>query len=184
MNASHFRTLVLAGLVSSLVGGTVLATAPAAAAPAPRVAFVMEVNTKALQTINEIDLLQIKIGTLAAARGQTQEVKDLAALVAADHTKANADLKALATAKSLAVADVIPANQQKLYDRLSETPVAAFDKHLIGHIIESNETAIHDLEHAAKEVSDPDVKAFIEKLLPIYRSHLDKAKAIKKARAY
>lgn len=122
-------------------------------------------------------LAEVELGKIAAKNAQDPEVKKFGQMMVADHTKANAELKALAAKKNVEL-PTEPASYKSDIQEMSGKKGADFDKDYVEMMASDHETTVADFEAQAKNSADPDVKAFAEKSLPILRKHLETIKAI------
>jgi hypothetical protein len=68
-----------------------------------------------------------KLGQLAKENGSNQAVKNFGDRMVRDHSKANDDLKNVASKKGVTLRDSMNASNKALYDRLSRLSGDAFD---------------------------------------------------------
>jgi putative membrane protein len=105
---------------------------------------------------------------LALTKAASAEVKQFAQRMVDDHTKANEELKALATSKQITLpADAPPPAMAKL----EKLEGAAFDQAYIADQMQDHQKAITLFEREAKAGTDAEVKAFAEKTLPTLKQH-------------
>ena len=105
----------------------------------------------------------------------TPSAKSFAQMMAADHSKANEELKALAAQKGV----TLPAPDPKPGEKWAKNNKDADDEYL-AEMVDDHKEAVDLFEKAAKS-KDADIAAFAQKTLPTLRHHLDEAKAQKKA---
>lgn len=122
-------------------------------------------------------MAEVEMGKLAVKNAQDPEVKKFAQMMIDEHTKANAELKALAAKKNVTLpADA--ASYKSDIDSLAGAKGAQFDQDYVSMMVDDHEATIADFETQANKSSDPDVKAFAAKSLPVLKKHLDAIKAI------
>lgn len=121
-------------------------------------------------------LAEVKLGELAKEKGSNQSVKDFGSHMVMDHSKANDELKGVASSKGVTVPDSITAKDQALYDRLSKLSGAAFDKAYISAMIKDHVTDVAEFQKESKSGKDSDVKGFAAKTLPTLQDHLKMAR--------
>jgi putative membrane protein len=119
---------------------------------------------------------EVKLGELAASKGQSPKVKEFGQKMIDDHTKANNDLMSIAQKKNLTVSSKLTAKDQALVNRLSGLSGDAFDKAYIGAMVKEHETDIAEFEREANSGKDDDFKSFASKTLPTLKEHLQMAK--------
>ena len=121
---------------------------------------------------------EVKLASLGAKKADRADVKAFAGMVAADHTKVNDELKALASTKGVELSAVMEAAHADKFQKLEKVSGKEFDKEFLAHMVSSHKKGISLYEKAAKDASDKDVKKFADKTLPALKSHLAKAEAL------
>ena len=94
-----------------------------------------------------------------------------------DHSKANDELKALAAKKNVTLPANIGSHKSTL-DELTGLSGAEFDKEYVEEMVDDHETDVAAFQRQADNGTDPEVKAFAAKTLPVLKKHLDAIKAI------
>ena len=121
-------------------------------------------------------LAEVQLGNLAATKSQNAEIKAFGKAMAADHTKLNAEVKALAAKKNITLpADL--GSHKSAVDSLTKA-TTDFDKEFVAAMIDDHEDHVAAFQKQADNATDADVKAFAAKTLPALKAHLEKIKAI------
>ncbi|WP_128546499.1 DUF4142 domain-containing protein [Larkinella soli] len=123
-------------------------------------------------------LMEVELGRLAQQKAQSQRVKDFGAMMVEDHTKANNELKTLATAKNISLPATMGEEHRKHVDDLSKLSGAEFDREYIDLMVKDHDEDIKHFKEAADDAKDTDMKAFAAKTLPVLQKHHDAVKAI------
>lgn len=122
-------------------------------------------------------LTAVRLGELAAARADNPEVKQLAASIVGDHTKAIDELKSLAEAKGITL-PVVPGNEnQNDYDRIAAKTGNDFEKEYIDYTVREHKKLVEKYQDEADDAGDPDVRSWINAKLPVLQEHLQQAEA-------
>ena len=121
---------------------------------------------------------EVELGNLAQQKAQNQQVKDFAARMVQDHSKANQELKLLAAEKNVTLPTDIPMEDQSALSHLKSLEGPEFDQAFKKHAIEDHEKEIQKFQTASQTAADLDVKAFALKMLPILQQHLKMAQDI------
>lgn len=124
-------------------------------------------------------MVEVKLGNLALAKAQSEEVKRFAEMMVADHTKANNDLKEVAAKKSVALPTDVSDEQKSMLDKLAKLSGADFDKEYVKAMVEDHEKDVKEFKTQSENGTDADVKAFATRTLPTLESHLAMIKGIK-----
>ena len=126
-------------------------------------------------------MLEVQLGQMAQQKAQSQRVKDFGIMMVRDHTKANAELKALAAQKGISLPAELADKHKKHLDELSNKTGKAFDEDYIDLMQSDHKGDIDEFTDAAKNVKDPEIKAFAANHIPALKMHLDSANAIKES---
>ncbi|PRY50312.1 putative membrane protein [Arcticibacter pallidicorallinus] len=123
-------------------------------------------------------MAEVEFGKLAQQAAKNQDVRDFAAQMVKDHTKANSELKALATSKKVQLSPVISGVFQGQLTDLSSKTGVEFDKQYMDLMMVHHMDAIKLFEETSKNETDPEVKAFATKTLPVLKAHHEKAEPL------
>jgi len=94
-----------------------------------------------------------------------------------DHSKANAEIAALAKKYQLILPTELPADQKAHMDMMMKMTGATFDKHYMDMMVNDHVKTL-DLFKSALDVESKDISAFAKKTLPVLQEHYDMAKKI------
>jgi len=122
---------------------------------------------------------EVELGKMAATKAANLDVKKFAQMMVDDHTKANNDLKALAQKKGIQVPTDTDADHKATMDDLRNLVGAEFDKAYVEDMYDDHRHDVAEFEEQSENSSDPDVKAFAVKTLPVLRKHLEAIEAIR-----
>jgi putative membrane protein len=136
-----------------------------------------EMDEKFLMNAAEINMEEIQLGQLAQQKGVSQDVKNLGKMMTDAHTKAMAELTALASSKSIAIPTSPTQDAQDLYKNLNEKTGDEFDKAYCNKMVQGHKDAIDKFEKAAENSSDPDIRNWASGKLPELRDHLNHSTA-------
>lgn len=144
-----------ANSTSSGISGEELASADAKRA---NVSFISQAAVSAMSAT--------ELSKLAMKNAQREEVKNLASALIKDHEKLSDDLKVLAAAQSV----TWPKSSSPNLKKLTETSTGDFDQSYLRMLLQDNETTIALFQQASKS-SDPSVKAYAVKYLPVLKTY-------------
>jgi putative membrane protein len=117
-------------------------------------------------------MAEVDHGRLATQNASSADVKQFAQRMVDDHSKANDELKAIASAKKVTLPTTLDAKHQAMHDKLAKMKGAEFDKAYMTHIVSAHKQAVTLFAQEAKSGKDPEARAFAEKTLPTLREHL------------
>ncbi|HEY0368092.1 MAG TPA: DUF4142 domain-containing protein [Chthoniobacterales bacterium] len=124
-------------------------------------------------------MTEVELGKIAADKGQNQAVKDFGSRMVTDHSKANDQLKSIASKLGASVPDKADAKHQAVIDRFMKMQAgAAFDKAYASNMVKDHEEDVAEFQKASKQVKDADLKNFINDTLPVLKEHLAMAKKL------
>lgn len=153
-------------------------TATATSAPATA---AEEDSTFAVEAANG-GMAEVQLGELAQTKGTDPKVKEFGKMMVTDHTKANNELKTIATAKNITLPAAPDEKMKKAAEEISAKSGSDFDKAYIKQMVKDHEKTVKLFEDGQKNVKDSELKSFIDKTLPVLRSHLDHIKSLDKAK--
>jgi putative membrane protein len=120
-------------------------------------------------------MAEVAMGQMAQQRGNNAQVKAFGQRMVQDHTKANEDLKRIATGKGLQLPTTLGSEHQHHADQFAKLSGADFDRAYMKHMLEDHKKDVSDFEKASKSAKDGDVKDFAGRTLPTLQSHLQLA---------
>jgi putative membrane protein len=124
---------------------------------------------------------EVEMGRMAGDKATNQRVKNFGQMMVDDHSKANDELKSLASQRNVTLPATVSSNHQSDMDNVNKKTGKDFDKKYMSMMVDDHQKDVSEFEKASKNVKDADVKAWIDKTLPVLRKHLDSAKAINKS---
>lgn len=130
-----------------------------------------------VETAARAGVAEVEMGKLAAQKATDAEVKRFGQMMVDEHTRANAELKTLAGKKNWAVPEDLGSHQSDL-DELKGLSGADFDKAYVKLMVNDHENDVAAFASQANNSSDPDVKAFAAKTLPVLKKHLETVQTI------
>lgn len=128
----------------------------------------------------DASLAEINFANLAIANTTNNEIKTYANMMLKDHGMANDELMALAKSKNVTLPATMSSEHQKNRNELAEKKGTDFDKKYAQLMEENHVKVLAVMEHQARKGTDPDLKAFAAKLVPVVNSHLNAIRKIKK----
>jgi len=124
-------------------------------------------------------MTEVELSKLAQQKGSNAKAKGFANMMVLDHDMANAELKAIAKTKNVTLPDSLNTDSKKAWENLSKKSGVDFDKAYISAMVDDHKKTVSLFEDASKNLKDPDLRAFVDKTLPVIKGHLSKATTIK-----
>ncbi len=161
--------------VISLVAVALLALSGPAAA---QVQVVTDADRDFINKAATGNMTEVELGRIATVRAVRPSVRSFGERMVTDHSRANTELTALAQSKGLALPTTLEPSQQAMRDRLSGLSGADLDRAYMSEMIRDHTEDVALFERAAEVSSDPDIKAWANRSLPMLRDHLTLARQV------
>src|SRR4051794_14885166 len=117
-------------------------------------------------------MTEVELGQLAAQKAASDDVKKFGQRMVDDHTKANDQLKQVASQKSITLPTDIGAKNKAVKDHLEKLSGAAFDKAYMTHMVQDHKKDVAEFQKEASSGKDADIKNFASQTLPTLQEHL------------
>ena len=122
-------------------------------------------------------LAEVEFGRIAQRAARTS-VRAFGERMVTDHGRGHAELASLARAKGLDVPMTLEPSQLAMRDRLSGLSGADFDRAYMSEMVRDHTEDIALFERAAETSTDPELKAWAARSLPMLRDHLALARQV------
>lgn len=126
-------------------------------------------------------MLEVELGKLAVQKGVSSDVKKLGEMMVKDHSKANDELKAAASAKNITLPAALSDKCQKKLSDLTEKKGADFDKAYADLMVSDHKDDIDEFKKEAEKGNDKELSAWAKGKVPVLEHHLMVAEQTKKA---
>ena len=123
-------------------------------------------------------LAEVQMGQLAQQNGRSAAVKRFGQQMANDHGRANQEMMALAQQKQITPPSTMGAEHQSIYDDLAKLRGGAFDRAYAQAMVRDHEEDLRLYREEAANGTDPDVKAFAARHVPLLQEHLRMAQRL------
>lgn len=128
-------------------------------------------------------MAEVQLGKMAGQKGSNQQVKQFGQRMVTDHTRANDELKKIASRHNLQVPAELDEDHRELVDRLSKLQGAEFDREYMSAMVQGHEDVVDLLEGRADEqgADNPvarDVNQWASMTLPTVKEHHEQAQRI------
>jgi putative membrane protein len=136
-------------------------------------------------TIDEANVADSSLGSLAATKGTTADIRSFGKMMAGEHhmlRKMGLDLAKSANITPTPMAgNSMQAQVQQLSDSLNaQAKGSAWDKAYIAHEVQAHQDVLNTLQTAETSAQNAQLKELITKARPIIQKHLDRAQEISK----
>ena len=120
-------------------------------------------------------MMEVEMGRMAAEKATSPDVKQFGQRMVDDHSKANDELKAIASGKGMTLPAAVDAAGKAKMDKMSKLTGAAFDRAYMADMVKDHKKDVAEFRKEAKSGKDPDIKGFASKTLPTLEEHLKMA---------
>ena len=126
-------------------------------------------------------MLEVELGRMAEEKAVNKDVKAFGAMMVKDHSKANDELKTIATTQNITLPSTLGEDEQKHVNELAKLSGADFDKKYVSMMVDDHKDDIDLFKKTADdEKTNPAVKDFATKTLPTLQKHMDHITALDK----
>ena len=118
---------------------------------------------------------EVQMGEVATDRASSPQVKRFGQRMVDDHSKANNELKNIASQKGETLPTTVSAKNRDVIDRLSKLSGTEFDRTYMQYMVDDHKEDAEEFKREADSGNDPQVKAFAAKTVPFLEGHLKMA---------
>ena len=127
------------------------------------------------------DMAEVQMGKLAQQKAGSDQVKQFGTRMVDDHSKANDDLKQVASSKGIPLPSALDSEHKSKMAKLEKLSGAQFDRAYMDDMVSDHKKDVAEFEKQAKSGNDADIKGFASKTLPTLQQHLSLAESTDKA---
>lgn len=163
---------------STTQSGTTSASSDTASNTGSRTSSLTSKDQKFVREAAQGGLAEVELGKLAAEKASSDQVKKFGQRMADDHSKANDELKELASKNGIQLPTDLDSKDKALKDRLSKMSGSDFDKAYMQSMVKDHKKDVADFRKESTSGSNNDVKQFATQTLPTLEEHLKQAQSI------
>jgi putative membrane protein len=115
---------------------------------------------------------EVQLGQVAAQKGASDEVRQFGQKMVDDHSKANDDLKQVASGKGWTLPAALDAKHQADVQKLSALSGEAFDREYVKMMVKDHKKDVGEFQKESTRGADADIKSFATRTLPTLQEHL------------
>ncbi len=123
-------------------------------------------------------LAEVEMGQLAQRNGRSPAVKRFGQQMVSHHGRSNQEMVALVQQKQVTPPASMGAEHQRIYDDLAKLRGGAFDRAYAQAMVRDHQEDLRVYQAEAQNGTDPDVKAFAARHVPILQEHLRMAQRL------
>ena len=166
------------GIATALLATCAVPMLSASSKPMSKMGGLSAMDKNFLKAVNGANLAEMAYAPVVMKQGKSESAKDFARLMVQDHSKANREVVALAKSKGVKLPHAIPDEEQAVIDRLAMESGMKFDMAYKHEMIRDHATDVGEMEREISLGSDASVRALAAKLLPVLKTHLQKAQSM------
>ena len=125
-------------------------------------------------------MMEVEAGRLAEHNASSQRVKTFGAMMVRDHSAANDQLRAIASARNVMLPDSMMPKHKDHLEKLRSAQGKAFDKQYMNMMVMDHNEDINKFQVASNNAQDTAIRGFANRTLPVLRMHKDSATAVNK----
>jgi putative membrane protein len=126
-------------------------------------------------------LAEVEMGKLAQQKAASDQVKQFGSRMVDDHSKANDELKQVASAKGITLPTELDAKHKSKMDKLQKLSGAQFDRAYMDDMVADHKEDVSEFQKQSSSGKDSDLKGFASKTLPTLQEHLKMAQSTQAA---
>ena len=123
-------------------------------------------------------MAEVDLGRLAARKGRNAQVRSFGNRMVRDHSKANTELKSLASHKHVTLPRTITDAQKTEKANLMKLSGAEFDREYMRIMVEDHDKDVSAFQQKSTDAADNTLKSWVTKTLPTLEEHQRLAHAI------
>jgi putative membrane protein len=123
-------------------------------------------------------MAEVELGKLATEKASSDDVKKFGQRMVDDHSKANDQLKQLASQKGITLPSDLDPKDKALKDRLSKLSGSEFDRAYMKNMVRDHTKDVAEFRKESTSAKDSDLKKFASQTLPTLEDHLKEAKSV------
>ena len=123
-------------------------------------------------------MAEVQLGQLAVEKASNPEVKKFGQRMVDDHSKANEQLKQVASEKNITLPETLNAKDEATKQKLSALSGEQFDRAYMSDMVKDHTQDVAEFRKESNGGQDEAVKNFASTTLPTLESHLKEARQI------
>jgi putative membrane protein len=133
-------------------------------------------NETFIRNAAEGNMAEVKLGELAQQKAQNPEVQKFAERMIQDHTKANDELKQIASREHINLPTDVSSKDAATYRSLEKLSGPEFDKAYARTMLRDHEKDVNEFKQEVSTAQNGPAKQYAQETLPTLESHLQEAK--------
>ena len=122
-------------------------------------------------------MMEVELGKAAQDKASNEKVKEFGKRMEQDHSKANNELKKIASDKGVQLSSDLDKKHKSKMDKLTKLSGAEFDRQYMRDMVSDHKDDVKKFQNEADKGKDPDLKKFASQTLPTLKEHLQLAES-------
>jgi putative membrane protein len=122
-------------------------------------------------------MMEVELGKAAQDKASNEKVKDFGKRMEQDHSKANDELKKVASDKGVQLSSDLDKKHKSTLDKLTKLSGAEFDRQYMRDMVSDHKEDVKKFQNEADKGKDADLKKFASQTLPTLKEHLQLAES-------
>ena len=122
-------------------------------------------------------MMEVQLGKAAQDKASNEKVKEFGKRMEQDHSKANDELKNIASDKGVQLSSDLDKKHKSKMDKLTKLSGAEFDRQYMRDMVSDHKDDIKKFQNEADKGKDADLKKFASQTLPTLKEHLQLAES-------
>lgn len=128
--------------------------------------------------VTQSGMLEVALGEHAARQASARDVRELGEAMVIHHSLAEEELRNLAASRGVSVPAEMDPDHRARYDKLAKLRGKKLDRGYADDVVSDHERDVNELEAAARDLKDPELRAWAAKTLPAFEGQLERARAL------
>jgi len=173
-NSTLVKSVVLALVMSLPVG---LAQAADTSSTKTSSSKLSTGDTNFIKEAAQGGMIEVELGKAAQDKASNEKVKEFGKRMEQDHSKANDELKKIASDKGVQLSSDLDKKHKSTMDKLTKLSGAEFDRQYMRDMVSDHKEDIKKFQNEADKGKDADLKKFASQTLPTLKEHLQLAES-------
>ena len=124
-------------------------------------------------------MVEVQLGQVASQKATSPDLKAFGTQMVVDHGRANSELSQIAAKKGYNAPTTLDHDHQATVDKIAKLNGVDFDKTYASDMVDDHESDLKSFKNAAKDLSDPELRAWAAQKVTVLDGHLTMAKDVK-----
>lgn len=123
-------------------------------------------------------MMEVEMGRMAAQKAANADVKAFGQRMVTDHSKANDQLKQIASQMGVTLPTTLPADKRQEMEKITKLSGAEFDRMYMSHMVKDHKKDVSEFEKQASKGDNTSLQSFARSTLPTLREHYQMAQNV------